>query len=86
MSPFVAKGLLKLSFLASDHKVDQRHVNDSNGKGIVNLTADTLIPEILLDIILPKINGLADRKSRIFTNLSGIFSLTELLQTESDDV
>jgi hypothetical protein len=32
-------------------------------RGIVNLTADTLIPEILLDIFLLKINDFAERKS-----------------------
>jgi hypothetical protein len=36
--------------------------------GIVNLTADTLIPEISLDVLMPKIKG--------FPNLSGIFSLS----------
>jgi hypothetical protein len=33
--------------------------------GIVNLTADTLIPEISLDALMPKIKGLECRKSRV---------------------
>jgi hypothetical protein len=33
--------------------------------GIVNLTVGALIPEILLDVLLPNINGFAGRKSRI---------------------
>jgi hypothetical protein len=38
---------------------------DHTRVGIVNLTADTLIPEILLDNLLRKINVLAERKSSI---------------------
>jgi len=37
----------------------------SSPEGIVNLTTDTLIPEILLDILLRKIKGLADQKSSV---------------------
>jgi hypothetical protein len=37
----------------------------STRAGIVNLTADPLIPEISLDIPLRKINGLADRESSV---------------------
>jgi hypothetical protein len=33
--------------------------------GFVKLMADTLVPEIFLDVLLRKINGLSGRKSRV---------------------